>query len=66
MVLFVLPLTDVGMKRWGLRASYLSSDTNADAEQNACINRLNPNVLYTMLGNVVIHSILSFQQNSMV
>ena len=36
------------MKRWGLRASFLSSDTKADAKQNACFNHLNPNDLYTM------------------
>jgi hypothetical protein len=27
-------LTVACMKRWGLRASYLSTDTNADAGQN--------------------------------
>jgi len=37
------------MKRWGLRASSLSADTNADAGQNASHNHLNPNVLYMML-----------------
>lgn len=30
------------MKRWGLRASYLSADTNANAGQNAGFNHLKP------------------------
>jgi hypothetical protein len=38
------------MKRWGLWASSLSADRKADAEQNNSGNRLNPNVLYMMLG----------------
>jgi hypothetical protein len=37
------------MKRWGLRASFLSADTNANAGQNALLNHLDPNALYTML-----------------
>jgi hypothetical protein len=36
------------MKRWGLRASSLSADTNADAGPNTSSNHLNPNVLYMM------------------
>ena len=33
----------------GLRTSSLSTDINADAGQNARINHLHPNVLYTIL-----------------
>gem|GEM_PF-6965552 len=52
------------MKRWGLRASFLSADTKADAGQNASSNHLNPNVLYMMLCAVVIfcHIFLSLIQ----
>ena len=38
------------MKRWGLRASFLSADTKADAGQKPLHNHLNPNVLYRLLG----------------
>jgi hypothetical protein len=51
---FALALTEACMKRWGLRASFLLADTNADAGQNACFNHLNPNVLYMMLGKVIL------------
>lgn len=40
------------MKRWGLRASSLSADTNAEAGQKLSDNQLTPNVLYTMLWHV--------------
>jgi len=43
------------MKRWGLRASYLSADTKANAGQKHSNNRLNPNVLYMMLCALIIH-----------
>jgi len=42
------------MKRWGLRTSYLSAGTNADAGQKHSYNHLNPNVLYMMLALVFI------------
>ncbi len=38
------------MASGGLRASSLSANTKADAGQNALDNRLNPNVLYMLLG----------------
>jgi len=37
------------MKRWGLRASSMSADTNAYAGQNTSYNQLKPSVLYMML-----------------
>jgi hypothetical protein len=37
------------MKRWGLRASLLSTVAKANAGQNNSRNHLNPNVLYMML-----------------
>jgi hypothetical protein len=45
----VFALTVACMKRWGLRASSLSADTNAEAGQKLSDNHLTPNVLYTML-----------------
>ena len=47
------------MKRWGVRASFLSTDTNADAGQNTWFNHLTLNVLYTILGTVILISNLS-------
>jgi len=38
------------MKRWGLRASSLSTVTKVDAGQVASCNHLKTNVLYMMLG----------------
>src|SRR5690606_34523740 len=42
------------MKRWGLRASSLSTDTKADAGQNTSSNHIITNVLYMMLAFVFI------------
>ena len=36
-VILYLPLTFGGMKRWGLRATFLSSYTELNAWQNVCI-----------------------------
>jgi hypothetical protein len=56
-----LHTTDTCMKRWGLRASSLSADTKADAGQRTSSNHLNPNVLYMMLGTVLILFFKYFQ-----
>jgi len=37
------------IKRWGLRATFLSAVTKVDAGQNAAHKHLIPNVLYTIL-----------------
>jgi len=50
------------MKRWGLRASFLSTDTKTDAEQNASINHLAPNVLYMMLATGLFNLLSFFRQ----
>ncbi|MBN2820866.1 MAG: hypothetical protein JXP36_17975, partial [Bacteroidales bacterium] len=43
-----------GMKRWGLRASFLSTDTKADAGQNAPISTSPPMFYYRVLCLVFI------------
>jgi len=41
------------MKRWGLRATFLSAVAKANAGQNTSHNYLNPNVLYMMLAAAI-------------
>jgi hypothetical protein len=41
------------MKRWGLRATFLSAVAKANAGQNTSHNHLNPNVLYMMLAAAI-------------
>ncbi len=42
------------MNRWGFRASFLSAVTKVNAGQNASNNQLNPNVLYMVLGVIIL------------
>ena len=46
------------MKRWGLRTSLLSADTEANAGQKVSHNRFTPNVLYMVLCSVILQIIL--------
>jgi len=49
------------MKRWGLRASSLTTDTKADAGQDTSSNHLNPNVfILDVIGCRFIHLPLNF------